>query len=78
MNKRERNWQNRVKKTFALSGRFCSHIMNNMAQNNNRHNIINFIQHSIENILFNGGVVKFSIVSLTMSIVKENDVIFFE
>ena len=34
MRKRERNWQNRVFKKFALSGRLCSNIINNMAQNN--------------------------------------------
>ena len=34
VNKRERNWQNRVKRNARLSGKICSHIINNMAENN--------------------------------------------
>ena len=31
---RERNWQTSGKKTLHLRGKFCFHIVNNMAQNN--------------------------------------------
>ena len=35
ISKRERNWLNWIWRTFTLSGRFRSHVMNKMAQINN-------------------------------------------